>query len=198
MRRLFLVAAALLMGCAKKTVAQHHYYSLVLEAAEGRVPPTQGVSKARVDLVEVALPEFLKSRSLVLQVNSNEVSHAKHHHWGEPLDVAVGKVLAWDLAEALPSLDVAPRPGRGADCTLKVEFDRLHATGDSRVLVSGRYTLNLGERVVRREFDVTQVQHGDGYTSAVAGMRRAIDALSEQMRPAVARCIPPDKISFDK
>jgi uncharacterized lipoprotein YmbA len=191
MRNPFAVAAVLLMGCAKKPIIENHYYSLVLEAAAGRTSPDHEPAGVRVDLTEVTLPDFLRSRSLVLQVQSNEVIHAKHHHWGEPLDIAIQKVLAWDLSSALPALDIAAGSGRGADCTLTMEFDRFHASDDSRVLVSGRYTLTQGNRVSRREFDVSQVQHGDGYTSAVTGMRSALEALSETMRPIVAGCAPP-------
>ena len=139
------------------------------------------------------MPDFLMSRSLVLQVNSNEVRHAKHHHWGEPLHASVGKVLVRDLSEALPTLDIATGPGRKADCALHIELDRFHATDDARVLVSGRYTLHRGDERIRREFDVTQVQRGDGYTNAVRGMRRAVRALSEELRPVLAGCVAPPK-----
>jgi len=188
MKTQFLAVAALLVGCRKPPAIENHYYSLVLEASEDRPIAERDAPKARIDLVEVTLPDFLRSRSLVLQVNTNEIRHASTHHWGEPLDVSVGKVLAWDLAAALPSLDIAPSHGRGADCTLFLELDRFHATGDSRVLVSGRYTFVQGDQIHRQEFDVTQVQHGDGYTNAVKTMRRAVRALSEELSPVLATC----------
>lgn len=191
MRSLVVASAVLLVGCRKPPTVENHYYSLVLEAAETRTPPPPKASVARVDLVEVTVPDFLKSRSLVLQVSTNEVRHARSHHWGEPLDVSVGKVLAWDLGAALDGVDVAPGHGRGADCVLHLELDRFHATADARVLVSGRYTLVHGDRTHRRDFDVTQVQHGDGYTQTVKAMRRAVRALSEELQPVVAACAGP-------
>jgi uncharacterized lipoprotein YmbA len=190
MRIPLLVTAGLLGGCAKKPIVENHYYSLVLEASEGRIPPERVETSARVDIITVTLPDFLKSRSLVLQVNTNEVTHAEQHHWGEPLDFGIRKILAWDLSAAIPTLDIAPGPGRDADCSLTVEFDRFHASNDARVLVSGRYTWTRGEALQRQEFDVSQVQYGDGYTSAVAGMRQAIEALSQVLQPVVAGCSP--------
>ncbi len=184
------VFGALTTACRKPPPVENHYYSIVLEATE--LPPAAGSQPptARVDLLDVHLPDFLKSRSLVLQVNSNEVRHARHHHWGEPLHDGIRKVLARDLSVALPSLDIAPGPGHNADCTLQLDFDRFHATDDSRVVVSGRYTWNNGENTVRRDFDVTQVQHGDGYTNAVKAMRHAVRALSNELQPVVAGCTP--------
>jgi len=191
MKHFLPIAAVLVTGCAKPPLATNHYYSLVLEAAAGRPTPKGVPSGARIDLVAVTLPDFLRSRSLVLQVNTNEVTHARHHHWGDPLDIAIRKVLAWDLSSELPDLDIAPGTGRDADCTLTLEFDRFHASNDARVLVSGRYTLTRGDHVSRREFDVSQVQQTDGYTSAVTAMRTALEALSDTMQPVVASCISP-------
>jgi len=191
MKRAILLSAALLVGCGKKLVVQDRYYSLVLEAAGDRSLAVNGQPRARVDIVEVTMPDFLRSRSLVLQVSTNEVIHARHHHWGEPLDDAVRKVLAWDLAEAVPTHAITLGHGRNADCSLRLEFDRFHASEGAKVMVSGRYTLRQGDREVHREFDVTQVQRGDGYTAAVTAMRGALRTLSGQMQEVVAACVPP-------
>lgn len=188
MKTPFIAVAALLVGCRKPPAVQNHYYSLVLEASEDQSTSQRAAPKGRVDLVEVTLPDFLMSRSLVLQVSTNEIRHSKEHHWGEPLDVSVGKVLAWDLATALPTLDIAPGHGRGADCSLFVEFDRFHANSTARVLVSGRYTLVQGEQMRQQNFDVTQVQRGDGYSNAVKAMRGAVRALSEELSPLLTAC----------
>ncbi|MBO86905.1 MAG: hypothetical protein CL927_16270 [Deltaproteobacteria bacterium] len=190
MKSLYLAFVGLLVGCGKKLEVENHYYSLVLEAAEGQPPAEPVAPKARVDLVAVDLPDFLRSRSLVLQVNTNEVLHARYHHWGEPLDIAVQKVLARDLSNALPKLEVAPGPGREADCTIALELDRFHASNSAQVLVSGRFVYTQHDQVTRREFDVSQVQEGDGYTSAVSGMRRALGALSRELASVVGACTP--------
>jgi len=188
MKRQMLVGALFLMGCRKPPPVEQHYYSLVLEASQSRPAPEPGTPTARVDLVEVNLPDFLMSRSLVMQVNSNEVKPARHHHWGEPLEVSLRKVLAADLSDALPQLDIAPGQGRGADCTLHLHFDRFHATHQARVAVSGRYVFRTEEQVLRREFDVSQVQQGNGYSHAVQAMRRGVAALAAELRPVVEGC----------
>lgn len=192
MRTPLLCAAALLVACGgKKVIIEDRYYSLVLEAAEdaqdarGAQDPT-----ARVDLVEVRLPDYLMLRNLTLQTSSNEITIAKHHHWAEPLDEAVRKVIIWDLSAGLPALDVTHGPGKDADCTLSVEFDRLHPNNAGRVLASGRYAFTSQGQTTRREFDVSQPLWADGYTSAVAVMRQALTALSQEMQPTVQGCTP--------
>jgi len=189
MRTLVLLSTAALLGCRKPPPAQNHYYSLVLEATNGQAISDRPAPEGRVDLKAVTLPDYLLTRSLVMQVNSNEVRPAKYHHWGEPIDTSVRKVLVRDLSTALPTLDIIAGHRQSADCTLIVEFDRFHATNDAKVLASGRYTIHQGDRTVRQEFDVTQVQHGDGYTNAVKGMRRAVRALGDQLQPALQGCV---------
>lgn len=191
MRKTLLCAAALLAACGnKRVVVEDRYYSLVLEAAEGRSPLERGDAVARVAITAVTLPDFLLSRSLVLQTSSNEITVARHHHWAEPLDESVRKVLAWDLSEQLPLIDITHGAAKGADCSLAVEFDRLHPSIDSSVLASGRYTLTRGDRVEHREFDVSRSIWADGYTSAVAETRQALAALSQEMQPLVQACYP--------
>lgn len=190
MKKTLLLAAGLLMACGKKVVVEDHYYSLVLEAAEGRAPTDSSELAVRVDLIEVVLPDFLMSRSLARQISSNEVAIARHHYWTEPLDEGVRQVLVWDLSDQLPKINVTQGPGRDADCTLTVEFDRLHASHDARVLVSGQYTFVNNGHVIRREFNLSEPLQGDGYTNAVSAMRRALALLSEEMSPMVQRCTP--------
>lgn len=177
-------------ACRKAPEVTERYYSLVLEAAEDAPPPKAPphTSAPRVYIEPVVLPDFLRTRSLVLQVGSNELRPARYHHWGEPLDVSIRKVLTQDLAQAHPGLQVGHTHRDSAACTLTVDFDRFHATTDARVVVSGRYTLVREDTVQQNTFDVTQVQRGDGYTHAVKAMRRAVAELTTTLADAVAPC----------
>ena len=193
MRMIMLSALVLLPACLwKQESVEDRYYSLVLEASEERQPAMRHRTTAHVNLTEVILPDYLMLRSLAIQTSTNELELAKHHHWAEPLDEAVRKVLVWDLAARLPSLDISYGSSVDEDCSIIIEFDRLHSTSTGRVLVSGRYTLTNKDHVKRHEFDVSQPLWADGYTSAVAVMRQALDVLSEEMKPLVAACaVPP-------
>ena len=190
MRMMTLSAVGLLMACGGKTViVEDHYYSLVLEAAADREVPARSSTEGLVILTEVVLPDFLMLRNLTLQTSSNEIDIAKHHHWADPLDESVQKVLIWDLSAQLPALDITRSAVADADCTLAVEFDRLHADSSGHVLASGRYTLTRNEHSTRHEFDVSQPLRADGYTAAVTGIRQALAALGEAMRPQVQGCV---------
>ena len=191
MRKILLVGMVLLAACGKKKVpVEDRYYSLVLEATELWRPQESSPDGPRVDLIRVTLPDFLMSRNLAIQVGTNEVKSARHHYWAEPLDEAVRKVLVWDLSAQLPEFNITRGLGRNADCILTVEFDRLHVSDSSQVLVSGRYAMRIGDDATQREFDVSMPLRGDGYTSAVATMRRSLAKLSEEMRSTVQGCSP--------
>ena len=185
MRRILLFALVLSSGCLKQVTMQE--FSLVLEAAEDWEPQVCEEHEARVDLVEVILPEYLMSRGFVVQRGSNAVVVAKHHFWAEPLDTAVHKVLVRDLSALLPTFDITTGSGSLADCTLLIDFDRLHASNTSRMLVSGRYTLNSSERVEHREFDVSLPLSDDDESTMVSVMRRALSNLSEEIVAGVER-----------
>ena len=112
---------------------------------------------------------------------SNAVVVAKHHFWAEPLDTAVHKVLVRDLSARLPTFNITTGSGALADCTLLIDFDRLHASNTSRILVSGRYTLHGNARVEHSEFDVSLPLSDDDESTMVAVMRRALGNLSEEI-----------------
>ena len=85
-----------LAACAS-TPVEDHYYSLVIADDEAAEPATD-VATGVLIVGPIQLPEYLNKRGLTIQVDSNQLQTANHHFWAEPLDEAISKVLARDLA----------------------------------------------------------------------------------------------------
>lgn len=170
---------AYVAGCSS-TPPEDRYYSLVLDAADDGVAKVNGDARMRVSLSRIDIPEFLESRAMALQTGGNEIQVAQHHFWAERLDEAIAKVLVRDITEAAKSVDIA-RGNQNSYCELRVEFDRFHATGNARVLVSGRYWLSSEEGSERGEFDLSQGLTSSGYASAVSTLRNSLVILAREI-----------------
>ena len=166
-----------MVGCGS-TPPEDRYYSLVLEAADDGVIEQTEPADLTVNLSRIDVPVFLNSRAMALQTGANEVEIAQHHFWAEPLDEAIAKVLVRDISQTSSRIDIARDGRREANCELRVEFDRFHATDDGRVLASGRYWVSSASGSAKSEFDVSQRLGSSGYTSAVSTLRRSLGTLA--------------------
>lgn len=172
-----------LTACASNPV-EDHYYSLVLAADAVSATDVMAVAAARLIVGPVQLPEYLDKRGLTIQTGSNQIQTANHHFWAEPLEEAIAKVLVRDIAHLNSGLPVDRDAGRwtgAGDCRLRIEFDKFHATGNARVVSSGRYWVSNEGSSVRQEFSLSETIAADGYAHAVEALRRSLRVLAEQI-----------------
>ncbi|MEM8815570.1 MAG: PqiC family protein [Pseudomonadota bacterium] len=168
-----------LAACASAPVEEHHY-SLLLDAlsdgsvAESFSAPETTDATLAVEAVE--LPVYLRSNNLVMQVGDNKVLPARRHFWAEPLADSLKRVLEYDLQRRLPG--VAVRKSLGSGCSLKVEFERFHATDDARVVASGRYSFTSGGERIERSFDTSRRLPLGGYANSISELRKSVDDLA--------------------
>jgi uncharacterized lipoprotein YmbA len=172
-----------LVACGSNPV-QDHYYSLVLAADGVMAPMDSNEKQAHLIVGPVQLPEYLNRRGLAIQIDSNQIQTANHHFWAEPLEEAISKVLVRDIENLASGVTVDRDAGRwtgSGDCRLRIEFDKFHATDQSRVVSSGRYWVSSPDSGVKHEFEVTQTLSADGHANAVAALRRSLGALATQI-----------------
>lgn len=177
-RSLSSLAALLLAACSSGAVVEERRFSLLLEALSDAETTAVAETRSSLSVRPVVLPEYLRSRSMMLQVGDNEVIPARRHFWAEPLDESVRQVLVQDLGNRLDVTAVTWRRPAPGGCELTVTLQRFHATDRGRVAASGRYRLADADSAVEQAFDVSQPQTGDGYANAVAALRQAIGALA--------------------
>lgn len=173
----------LISACASRPV-EDHYYSLVLASETEASTGTTKIGATRLIVEPIQLPDYLNQRGIVMQVGSNQVQAANHNFWAEPLDEAIAKVLVGDLSGRVDDFAIGRDIGRFAtdgECRLRVEFDRFHATNDSRVVNSGRFWIENTRISERHEFDVTQTLAFNGYGHAVDALRESIVSLATKI-----------------
>ncbi len=175
-----------LAGCGSSETVEDRYYSLVLAAG----PADAAASEDAPDLIvgPIELPRYLGGRGLSMQVGSNRIETANHHFWAEPLDEAIGKVLARDIGERTDRFNVERESGRWSgsdDCRVRIEFDAFHPTHRAEVVVSGRYWVTAGDSSHRADFSLSRRLTMDGYANAVDELRRALQTLAGDIARSV-------------
>ncbi len=187
-RNSFLIIVLLgLMACGSNPL-EDHYYSLVLAADDVTAPVRTEETTAHLIVGPVRLPEYLNRRGLAIQIDANQIQTANHHFWAEPLEEAISKVLVRDIADLASGVTVDRDAGRwtdSGDCRLRIEFDKFHATDQSRVVSSGRYWVSSSDADVKQEFAVTQTLSADGHAHAVAALRRSLRTLATQITDTI-------------
>jgi uncharacterized lipoprotein YmbA len=113
-----MLAGFLLTACG--TSPQLHWYALEAAASPGNARAA-GVS---VYIGAVTVPEAVDRPQLVLRKTGGEIAVLDAHRWVEPLKVAIGRVVAAQLGDALGSARVGAFPGTAlADATYRVQLD---------------------------------------------------------------------------
>lgn len=180
---LIVIVFLVLAACASSPVNEH-YYSLVLATDNPEAPGHDNDAAAHLIVGPVHLPAYLSNRGLNIEVGANQIRTANHHFWAEPLEEAISKVLVLDIARLVDNLMVDRDAGRWTaegDCRLRLEFDRFHATSDSRVVSSGRYWVSSPDGSVRGDFHTTRTLSADGYGHAVEMLRQSLGTLAAEI-----------------
>ena len=172
--------ATCLWACGS-TPQENTYYSLVLDAASSTEVLSNDAVEISVNLARIELPSFLDSRAMAMQTGPNEVRAARHHFWAEALDESIARVLVRDITQSASTVDIERDRRRDADCELRVQFDRFHATDDGRTFASGRYwiTSEVGSR--KHEFDVLRRLAVSGYSAAVSTLRESLRSVASEI-----------------
>ena len=183
------LAGACLAACGSNDTVDDRYYSLVLAAGDSASEERTEPAEAMLIVGPVELPRYLGGRGLSMQVGPNRIETANHHFWAEPLDEAIAKVLAGDIAERTTGFEVEREAGRwnyDADCRVRVEFDAFHPTYQSEVVVSGRFWIVNDDDSTRGDFSLRRGLTSDGYAHAVDVLRGALGQLADQVSESIA------------
>jgi uncharacterized lipoprotein YmbA len=194
-----LLALSALAGCVSlKRTAEPRYFALRPVA---RTPPVRAsIAPASADgalvvgVLPLALPGHLERPQFVSGIGPDEMRIDQFVRWAEPLASGAQRVLAADLATALPSHRVitAPWPSStGPQCRLRVAVDRFGLQPDGAVALSGRFVLlpGSGERpIVTRAVDLRRPPEPGPRdpARAVEAMSALLADLAREIAEAVA------------
>jgi uncharacterized lipoprotein YmbA len=135
-------------------------------------------------VVEVLeLPAYLDQPQLVMQLNKHQLHYARFDEWAEPLQAGFTKALINDLNLNNNSIqfvtDELKSNKKSAD-KLIMRIDYFHPSTASKVVLSGVFWTenNKSQNIIQQQFSFELLLNEDGYTHAVAQMRRLVSMMS--------------------
>lgn len=133
-RTLFtLLCLALLSGCGSSP--RSDYYMLTADA-EGGVPDD---SRLALGVGPVSVPEYLKTRQIVMNRDDHLLELAEYDRWAEPLDAGVSRVVAVNLAVLMGTTKVQIFPWRRdavPEWAVRINVIQFAAQGKDATLVA--------------------------------------------------------------
>jgi uncharacterized lipoprotein YmbA len=184
-----------LTGCSnlKAVKSTAHYYVLTPSAA------TQSVSGSLpVGLGQVRMPAYLLNTSLAIRKGTNEVEYLDSAFWAERLDAGFQRVLAANLAVALPTERVRLSAWRSEEVAAEIYVTIAQFDVDARgqgVLIAQWRILSPGGETMLKTGNSRLAQQGPppdaGASGTVATLSELVAELSREL--AQAREFVPEK-----
>ena len=156
----------------------------------------------------VEIPDYLDRPEIVTRNTPNGLSFSEYDRWGGDLRNDIARVLGETLSAQLPDNAVSILTGRystRADYQITVQVNRFEPipAGDSiRLSTQWSMLAPTGHSVLlRRNTDLHEKMHGQGYPEMVAAMSRAVDRLGREIaqtiKPVLAKCVKSDTGQYE-
>lgn len=186
-----LVSATLLLGLAACSLPPAQpdptrYYVLTPLGRQAEGTATAG-ARWRVALRPVAMPNFLRGKTMAVRVGSNEVVYVDEARWAETLEAGIGRVLRESLESRPEIAFVATSSGEDHDLDVAVRV--LRCEGDREKGVA-RFTAAVeiyaaGPGGARRGRDIftTEVPGWDrqNYGQLASKLSEAVDVFGDRI-----------------
>ena len=94
--------------------------------------------------LSVTIPEYLDRPDILVRSNGNELTPLPKSRWAEDLSITTSRVMAADLAAALPGADIVAWPTRVAraiNFRIAVDLTKFESDAFGTVEIEGRWTL---------------------------------------------------------
>ena len=142
------------------------------------------VNTNKTVFVEVLdLPPYLAQPQLVMQLNTHQLHYARFDVWAERLQTGFTKALINDLNLNNNGIQFVTNElmlNKKSVDKLIVRVDYFHPTTASKVVLSGVFWTdnNKSQKIIQQHFSFELLLNEDGYTHAVAQMRRLVSMMS--------------------
>ncbi len=184
---LFVLTLLLLVACGRSPMATLYTLETAHIAPEQPLSEQDGIS---LGLRQVTLPPVLKRPQIVL-IENEKVTPLEYHRWSEPLDVAMSRILSYELRDKLNSASILSYPWPSAfkpEQTLTIKVTRFNGLPEKTVELTGVWLLSQkeDEQPVRTErFKIVEQVAGSDYSALVRAHSVALNQLAEQLAKAL-------------
>jgi hypothetical protein len=178
-------------GCAKATDPTRYYVLSPARDPAAARPAAAGQRDLRVGIRSVDLPRHVERPQIVTRASANRLDVSEFQQWAAPLRHAVPMILAENLAQLVPTDQVAVFPwGRGfvPDVQIVVEVSQLEGAlgGDAVLAARWRVVARGGDEMTTGTTRLREAAGAD-YESLVAAHSRLIAGLSRDIADALRR-----------
>ena len=185
-----------LAGCAGTPSPKTNFYALSVEAPARpeSAAPAGAARVTRVSVTRVGIPGMVDRPQIVSRTAANSVEIFDFHRWAEPLQEAIPRVIAGNLARELGpghAVSASILPGLPPDVRVAVDVQKFEATMGTGVAVEALWSVRpaTGEaRVGRSAVEETATE--GGHAGIVAAYSRALAAVAREIAAAVSRPAP--------
>jgi uncharacterized protein len=181
-----LAAAAALAGCAAGS-ATTSYYALSADAASAAGAPAAEVRT--VSVWQVAIPEMVDRRALVVRTAPNRVEISDLHQWAEPLKFGIARTLAADLAARLGPgyVVVAGQPlGTVPEVRIFVDVQRFEAVAGRGVALEALWSVRPAQGGRRDGRSAAEEPAPADHAGIAAAYSRALARVARDIAAALA------------
>jgi uncharacterized lipoprotein YmbA len=178
-------------GCAGTADPTRYYVRAPPRASAAPRPAAVGQRELRVGIRSVELPRYVERPQIVTRASANRLEVSESQQWGAPLRHTVPVMLAENIAQLVPTDQVAVFPwGRGfvPDVQVIVEVSQFEGALGGEALLNARWRL-VGRAAEESTTGVSRLSEpaGADYESLVAAHSRLIGALSRDIADALRR-----------
>ena len=176
-------------GCSTIEVPTS-YYSVNTVSPQPVLSPliqNNSITKATplkyVLLHNIGMADFLKTGSIVMQINEQQLQLSNHHFWADKLPRAISVNLARQLSISNKNLVVSNKGYKNKPTQLYVidlYFEQFTITHNNETVVSGSYSVHSkhNEQSKKIFFDIRQPLTKDGYNHAIEAFKQSLTELS--------------------
>ncbi len=178
-------ALVVLAGCAGSS-ATTSYYTL---SAEDRPVAAASGERRTISVWQVAIPEMVDRRALVVRTSPNRVEISDLHQWAEPLKFGIARALAAGLAAQLGSaaVVVAGQPlGAAPEVRVFVDVQRFEAVAGRGVSVEALWSVRPAQGERRDGRTAADEPAPADHAGIAAAYSRALARVARDIAGAIA------------
>jgi uncharacterized lipoprotein YmbA len=178
------LVATLAVACGAS--ATSHFYTLSSTAASDGAP----AASYAIAVGPVTIPGYADRPQFVVQAGPNRVELKEFERWATPLDEAVARVVAGDLATLLGATEVATVPlptGFAPAYQVAIDVQRFESTPGQGVLLEAVWVARRavgGEPRMGRTV-ANESTAGEGFETLAAAHSRALAKVSVDIAAAI-------------
>ncbi|MCW8091354.1 PqiC family protein [Alteromonas sp. ASW11-130] len=171
-----------LTGCVSQSINLNYY---LLHSPQSAITADKQ-PRFQISLQKLALPEYLKQRSLVMQTSATTLHFSPHHVWAEPVQSGMIKALEHALWQHHHVLSVPVTLATHNEvlphAEIAIAVDDFLPVSNGEAILSGKYWIQFPDKSKKMYiFNLRRNLNQDGFDHAVIQMQELINALGDHI-----------------